>query len=330
MASYVGTSYAVATVNGTAALHIALHLAGVDAGSEVITQAVSFVATANAIAYCNANPVFIDVDRGSMGMSPQALRDFLESNAIIRNGESFNRQTGARLSACVPMHSFGHPVHLKEISDICAAFHLPIVEDCAESLGSYVEGQHTGKSGVFGTFSFNGNKIITTGGGGMIVTDDEELANRAKHLTTTAKRPHAYEYFHDELGYNYRMPNLNAALGLAQLAKLDFFLSEKRNVAARYRDFFANFDADLVWERKNTNSNFWFNCLLFENLEARDAFLVETNEADVMTRPLWQPLNRLAMYQHCQTDFLVNTNWLAERLVNIPSSVPHLIGGGYE
>lgn len=325
LAEYVGTSYAIATVNGTAALHVALYMAGVEAGTEVLTQAVSFVATANAIAYCDADPVFIDIELDSMGMSPRALRSFLEANAIIRNGQSFNKKSGARLSACVPMHSFGHPVHQHEIESICAEYHLPIVEDCAESLGSYVDGHHTGKSGLFGTFSFNGNKIITTGGGGMIVTNNEELAHRARHLTTTAKRPHDYEYFHDELGYNYRMPNLNAALGLAQMNKLDFFLKEKRKVASRYRDFFADRDIGFTWERDSTVANFWFNCLILDGLEKRNTFLVETNQAKIMTRPLWEPLNRLPRYRHCLTDSLENTNWLADRLVNIPSSVPQMI-----
>lgn len=322
IASFVGSSHAVATVNGTAALHIALKLVGVDLGTEVITQSVSFVATANAIGYCGGKPVFVDVDCDSLSLSPTALRAFFEKNVVLRNGQSFNRQTGARISACVPMHTFGHPARILEIKGICDEFNVPIVEDCAESLGSFTDGKHTGVFGKCGTLSFNGNKIITTGGGGMIFTDDEELALRAKHLTTTAKRPHPYEYFHDELAYNYRMPNLNAALGLAQRSKLDFFLSEKRRVSETYRQFFKERSIRFVWEREGTNANFWFNAIILKDLEERNIFLDQTNSQNVMTRPLWQPIHQLPMYQDCQSDALENTVWLADRLVNIPSSVP--------
>jgi perosamine synthetase len=322
MAEYTGASYAIATVNGTAALHVSLTLAGVSAGTEVITQAVSFVATANAVSYCGAAPVFIDVDRDTMGMSPEALIAFLQSNVDMRHGQAFNKGSGARISACVPMHTFGHPARIDEIYDICAAFNIALVEDCAESLGSFIGGTHTGRAGKFATFSFNGNKIITTGGGGMIITDDEELAQRAKHITTTSKQPHAYEYFHDEVGFNYRMPNLNAAMGLAQIKKLDDFLTKKRIVAESYREFFASSPARFVWEREGTQANFWLNCVILEDLEARNAFLEYTNEAGVMTRPLWQLLHRLPMFEKCETDALTHSNFLAERLVNIPSSVP--------
>lgn len=322
IADVTGAKYAIATVNGTAALHVALHLAGVSAGSEVITQAVSFVATANAISYCRAAPVFIDVDRDTMGMSPEALIAFLQSNVEMRHGQAFNKGSGARISACVPMHTFGHPARIDEIADICNSYNIALVEDCAESLGSYAEGRHTGLAGKFATFSFNGNKIITTGGGGMIITDDEELAQRAKHITTTSKQPHAYEYFHDEVGFNYRMPNLNAAMGLAQIEKLDDFLIKKRIVAESYREFFASSPTRFVWEREGTQANFWLNGVILEDLEARNAFLEYTNEAGVMTRPLWQLLNRLPMYEDCETDTLTQSNYLAERLVNIPSSVP--------
>lgn len=324
IADFTGARFAVATVSGTAALQVALHLSGVGAGCEVVTQAVSFVATANAVSHCNAKPVFVDIDRETLGMSPGALRDFLQGNAEMRDGVPHNKTSGARFAACVPMHSFGHPAAIGEISDVCAEFNLALVEDCAESLGSCVGGRHTGRAGKFGVFSFNGNKIITTGGGGMIVTDDEELAKRAKHITTTAKQPHDYEYFHDEIGFNFRMPNLNAALGLAQLSKLDVFLRKKRDVAERYRRFFAEEEGDLVWERAGAKANFWLNCLLLDDLDSRNAFLEATNAAGVMTRPLWQLLNTLPMYRNCQTGDLTHSRWLSERLVNIPSSVPRL------
>lgn len=322
IADFTGASYAIATVNGTAALHVSLILAGVRAGTEVITQAVSFVATANAISYCHAKPVFIDIERDTMAMSPEALATFLQANVEMRQGQAYNKTTGARIGACVPMHSFGHPVRIDEIADICAAYNIALVEDCAESLGSYDGGKHTGRVGKLATFSFNGNKIITTGGGGMIITDDEDLARRAKHITTTSKRPHAYEYFHDEVGFNYRMPNLNAAMGLAQMEKLDGFLLKKRIVAERYRNFCASSSMEFVWEREGTRANFWLNCVLCEDLAARNAFLEYTNHAGIMTRPLWQLLNRLPMYESCETDALTHSIFLAERLVNIPSSVP--------
>ena len=324
IADFSGARYAIATVNGTAALHVALHLAGVSSGNEVITQAVSFVATANAISYCQAKPIFVDVDRDTMSLSPKALLAFLEANAEMRQGKTYNKTTGARVSACVPMHTFGHPARIDEIADICANFNIELVEDCAESLGSYIGEKHTGRAGKFATFSFNGNKIITTGGGGMIITDDEELARRANHITTTSKQPHAYEYFHDEVGFNYRMPNLNAAMGLAQMEKLPNFIAKKRNIAELYRDFFQSSPLDLVWEREGTRANFWLNCVLCEDLASRNKFLEYTNEKDIMTRPLWQVLSRLPMYQDCQTDDLTHSLWLAERLVNIPSSVPSI------
>ena len=322
IADFTGAKYAIATVNGSAALHVALLLAGVSAGSEVITQAVSFVATANAVSFCRAAPVFIDVDRDTMGMSPEALKAFLQSNVEMHHGQAFNKGSGALISACVPMHTFGHPARIDEIADICNSYNIALVEDCAESLGSFVGGKHTGRAGKFATFSFNGNKIITTGGGGMIITDDEELALHAKHITTTSKKPHAYEYFHDEVGFNYRMPNLNASLGLAQIEKLNFFLSRKRIVAEGYRDFFASSPKKIMWEREGTTANFWLNCVICESLGERNAFLEYTNQAGVMTRPLWQLLNRLPMYENCETDALTQSNYLAERLVNIPSSVP--------
>jgi perosamine synthetase len=324
IAEFTGSRFAIATVNGTAALHVALSLSNVGVGSEVITQAVSFVATANAISYCGAKPIFIDIEPETMGMSPEALEAFLHANIEIRHGQAFNKTSGAVIRACVPMHTFGHPSRIDEIDDICASYNITLVEDCAESLGSFIGDKHTGRTGKFATFSFNGNKIITTGGGGMIITDDEELARRAKHITTTAKQPHAYEYFHDEVGFNYRLPSLNAAMGVAQMENLDNFLSQKRAVAKVYRDFFASSPDRFRWEREGTRANFWLNCTVCENIEERNEFLKYTNEEGVMTRPMWQLLNRLPMYKSCETDALTHSNFLAERLVNIPSSVPSL------
>lgn len=322
VADYTGARYAIATATGTAALHTALHLAGVEAGMEVITQALSFVATANAISYCGAMPVFIDVDEDTMGMSPDALKSFLLKNAEIKEGRTVNRQTGAILAACVPMHSFGHPVRVEEIAAICAEYQITLIEDCAESLGSYAGKKHTGRFGSCGIFSFNGNKIITTGGGGMIITDDEAFARRAKHITTTAKRPHAYEYFHDELGFNYRMPNLNATLGRAQMEKLPQFLAIKRDISQQYQAFFEHGSIDFFAERSSTTANFWLNCIFLPNLAARNEFLEITNAADIMTRPVWNLLNTLPMYHKCQTDGLHNSLMMARSMVNIPSSVP--------
>ena len=322
VAEFAGARFGVAVVNGTNGLQVALRLVGVGRDCEVITQALSFVATANSIAYLGAHPVFVDVDRETLGMSPDALRAFLEAFGERRDEACYNRSTGRRIAAVQPMHTFGHPVRIDEIAAICAEWGIPLVEDAAESLGSYFRGRHTGTFGRLGVFSFNGNKIITTGGGGMIVTDDEDLARQAKHLTTTAKLPHAYEYVHDELGYNFRMPNLNAALGCAQMEQLPGFLAVKREIAGRYADFCLAHGVEFVCEPDGARSNYWLNAIVLNDLADRDAFLKATNDQGVMTRPIWRLLSELPMYAGCWNDGLAVSRWLEERVVNLPSSVP--------
>ena len=322
IAKFTGAKYAVATVNGTAALHVAIELAGVVRGDEVVSQALTFVATCNAISYAGAHPVFVDVDLDTMGMSPVALQKFLESHAEMRGERSYNKQTGKRISACIPMHTFGFPCRIEKIASICKEWGIALIEDAAESLGSYVAGQHTGTFGETATLSFNGNKVITTGGGGMLITDNEELARRAKYITTTAKVPHPYEFCHDEIGYNYRMPNLNAALGCAQLERLDECLAVKASVAVEWGKFF---DANnIVFARANSSNraNHWLNAIILNSSMERDEFLIQTNEKGVMTRPIWQLMSDLAMFKSCQSDGLENSKWLVSRVVNIPSSVP--------
>jgi len=322
IAAFTGTGNGVATVNGTAALHIALQLVGVQRNDEVITQALSFIATCNAITYTGADPVFVDVDLDTLGLSPESLRLFLINHAVMRQGAAFNKTTGRRLAACVPMHTFGHPCRIQEIVSICNEFNIPVVEDAAESLGSFVDGKHTGTFGKLATLSFNGNKVITTGGGGMIITDDPALASRAKHLTTTAKRPHPYEFFHDEVGYNYRLPNLNAALGCAQMELLPHFLSIKAMIAQQYREFFSTEGTPFITSREGSTANYWLNAILMNSKQDRDDFLEYTNSRGVMTRPIWRLMPHLPMFSRCQQDALANAKWLEERLVNLPSSVP--------
>ncbi|MET4130188.1 LegC family aminotransferase [Roseovarius sp. MBR-6] len=322
IAEFTGCARAVATMNGTAALHMALLVAGVRPGDEVISQALTFVATCNAISYIGARPVFVDVDRDTMSMGPSALRRWLEANTRRDGADTVNRRTGARIAACVPMHTFGLPGRIAEIADICDEFGINLVEDAAESLGSYVGPRHTGKFGKLATLSFNGNKIITTGGGGMIVTDDHALADRAKHLTTTAKVPHKWEFVHDEVGYNYRLPNLNAALGCAQMEKLPAMLRIKADIAARYRAFCAEHDLHFVDPINGTTANFWLNAVRLTDRNARDTFLDYTNARGVMTRPIWQLMSELNAFADCQTDGLETSRWLADRIVNLPSSVP--------
>jgi aminotransferase in exopolysaccharide biosynthesis len=322
IAEFTDARFAIATVNGTAALHVAMQLAGVLRGDEVITQALTFIATCNALAYTGAHPVFLDVDQDTMGLSPDALRRWLAANAEVKSGQTFNRTTGRRIAACVPMHTFGFPARIEEIVGICGEYAIPVVEDAAESLGSYVGNRHTGTFGKLATLSFNGNKVITTGGGGMILTDDEALARRAKHLTTTAKIPHPYEFVHDEIGYNYRLPNLNAALGCAQMELLPQMLAIKADVAARYRDFFSGRGVRFVEPRAGTTGNFWLNAIVLGSESERDEFLEYTNSKGVMTRPIWRLMSRLEMFRDCQHDGLENSRWLEERVVNLPSSVP--------
>lgn len=322
MAEFTGARFAVATVSGTAALHVALLMAGVKRDEEVISQALTFVATCNAISYIGASPVFIDADLDTMGMSPEALARFLLAYAERRDNAAWNKRSGRRIAACVPMHTFGLPCRIAEIRDICLDWGIPLVEDAAESLGSYSDGRHTGSFGLLGTFSFNGNKIVTTGGGGMIITDDESLARRAKHITTTAKMPHAYEFAHDEIGYNYRLPNLNAALGCAQLERLSWMLDVKKEVSAGYQALFASLDIPMAAPVENSRCNHWLNAIVLPDRSARDAFLHYTNERNVMTRPIWRLMSELDMFGDCQNDGLENSHWLEERVVNVPSSIP--------
>jgi len=322
IAEFTGARHAVATVNGTAALHVALQLAGVRRGDEVLTQALSFIATCNALSYTGAHPVFIDVDLDTLGMSPTALRRWLSEHVELRNGRAFNRVTGRPISACVPMHTFGLPLRIEQIVAVCNEYGIEVVEDAAESLGSHVGERHTGTFGCLGVLSFNGNKVITTGGGGMIVTNDESLAKRAKHLTTTAKIPHPYEFVHDEIGYNYRLPNLNAALGCAQMERLEQMLAIKREVAHHYAEFFAGTGTRFIAPISGAQTNWWLNAIVLDSEEDRDAFLQYTNAREVMTRPIWRLMSRLAMYSQCQHDGLENSCWLERRVVNLPSSVP--------
>ena len=321
MSDYTGAKYAIATVNGTAALHVSLKLVGTDEKCEVITQALTFVATCNAITYCGARAIFVDVDRETMGLSPSSLKTFLENETYQKENACYNKTTDKKITAVVPMHTFGHPCKVDVIAVLCKTYNIALVEDAAESLGSYYKGQHTGTFGKVAAFSFNGNKTITTGGGGMIITDDKALAEKAKHLTTTAKVPHAYEYIHDEVGYNYRLPNLNAALGCAQMENLDVILNNKRELFEEYRDFFATKDIEFVMEKEESKANFWLNTIVLKDKDEREQFLKETNENGVMTRPIWGLMNKLKMFEECQTTDLSNALWLEERVVNIPSGV---------
>ena len=321
VAVYTGSKKAVACVNGTNALHLALLLVGTQYGDEVITQPLTFIATANAISYCGASPVFIDVDRDTMGLSPSKMREWLSKNAKIINGECFNKLSGRRIKACVPMHTFGHPVHLDELLQLCSEYYIELVEDAAESLGSFYKGKHTGTVGKIGVLSFNGNKTVTTGGGGMLLFLDEKLAGQAKHLTTQAKVPHRWEFVHDHIGYNYRMPNINAALGCAQMEQLPKFIAIKRDLAKRYADFFLNTEIDFFTEPKDCKSNYWLNSIILKTRDERDVFLTETNDNGILTRPVWRLINRLPIFRDCQHGDLSAAEWFEERVVNIPGSV---------
>ncbi len=317
-----GSAHAIATVNGTSALHAALITAGVAPNEEVLTQPLTFVATANAITYCGAIPVFIDVDRDTLGLSPRKLTAFLKLNSKFGpDGYSYNKITGRKITSCVPMHTFGFPAQIEKIREICSIYNIILIEDAAESLGSTVSGKHTGTFGKAGVLSFNGNKIITAGGGGAIITDDDEFADKARHLTTTGKLPHRWEYVHDVVAYNYRMPNLNAALAFAQLENLSGFIRDKRKLAAEYAGFFENIPCTFVKETEGTKANYWLNTLIFSDKNERDAFLEFSNDQQVMTRPAWQLMHKLDMFEACCNSNLDNAEWLADRLVNIPSSV---------
>jgi perosamine synthetase len=322
IAHYTGAKRAIACVNGTEALHLSLRMAGVNTGEEVLTQPLTFIATANAIAYTGANPVFIDVDRTTLGLSPLALSAFLDEFAETReSGKCYNKQSGQRIAACVPMHTFGHPVKIGEIIQICSKHSIPVIEDAAESLGSKFNDKHTGTFGKIGILSFNGNKIITTGGGGMILTNNDEIADLAKHLTTQAKVPHPWEFNHDRVGYNYRLPNLNAALGVAQMEQIDSFIDKKRKLAERYKDFFNRLGITFFSEPKDCYSNYWLNTLILKDCHERDIFLEYTNKNGIMTRPAWTLMHKLPMFINSQRAELKNAEWLADRIVNVPSSV---------
>ena len=321
VAEYTAAKYAVVCVNGTNALHIALKLSGVEEGDMVITQPLTFIATTNAIVYAGAVPAFVDVDKDTMGLSPTSLERFLQDNAQLRNGTCYHKQTGRRIKACLPMHTFGHACRIEEILAICEHYHIAVVEDAAEAMGSYYKGKHLGTFAPIGAISFNGNKTITTGGGGMILTNDETIAHRAKHLTTQAKLPHAWEFVHDEIGYNYRMPNINAALGVAQLEQLDGFLVNKRATAEAYKAYFEKQGIAFFAERENEKCNYWLNAIILKDKEERNAFLTEANAQGVMSRPIWQLMNRLPMFVNCERGNLSNAEWLEARVVNIPSGV---------
>ncbi len=322
MCEITGAKHAIAIVNGTNAIHLSLLLAGVQSGDEVLTQSLTFVATANAISYCNAIPHFVDVDKETLGLSPSLLKKYLEKIAVIKDGICYNKNTNKKIAACVPMHTFGLPLYIDELVDVCNEYNIPVVEDAAESIGSYYKGKHTGTFGLIGTFSFNGNKTITCGGGGAIITNDENLAKKAKHLTTQAKIPHKWEYKHDAIGYNYRMPNLNAAMACAQLEQLKSYVDNKRTLSNLYFDFFKNNDKiDLIREVNEAHANYWLNAVLLKDEAQRNEFLKFTNSKGVMTRPIWGLMNKLEMFKDCPKSDLTNAEWLENRVVNIPSSV---------
>lgn len=322
VSEYTGSAKAVVCVNGTNALHMALLLVGVERDDEVLTQALTFIATCNAISYIGAHPVFIDVDQSTLGMSPEALKKWLNINAKVKDNACYNKKTGRKIKACVPMHTFGHPVRIEDIVQICNDWHLEVVEDAAESIGSFYRGKHVGTFGKIGAISFNGNKTITTGGGGMLLFQDEKLAIWAKHLTTQAKIPHRWNFVHDYVGYNYRMPNINAALGCAQMENLEIFIQSKRKIASKYSTFFKRInDVTFFTEPENCRSNYWLNAIILKDKDVQQKFLQYTNDNGVMTRPVWELMNKLPMFKNCQTDGLEVTQWLADRIVNIPSSV---------
>ncbi|MFB5142343.1 LegC family aminotransferase [Vibrio diabolicus] len=318
--AYTGTAKAVATVNGTAALHAALYMADVQRGDLVITQALTFVATCNALYHMGAEPIFLDVSPVSLGLCPKAVDAFLEENAEVTDAGCIHKKTGRRIKAVVPMHTFGHPVELDELVAVCLKWNITLVEDAAESLGSFYKGKHTGTIGDFGAVSFNGNKIITTGGGGMVLCKTQELGVRTKHVTTTAKVPHPYEFFHDEPGFNYRMPNLNAALGCAQMEVIEQYLKQKRVLAEGYNDFFKGSDIKFVTEPEYAQSNYWLNAIICSDKESREEILSVTNDSGVMTRPIWQLMHRLPMFENAIRGDLTYSEFIEAHLINLPST----------
>jgi perosamine synthetase len=330
LAVYTGARHVVAVINGTAALHVALRLAGVKSGDEVLIPTLTFIATANAVSYCGAIPHFVDSEERTLGVDAQALREYLKEIAVIRNGQCFNSVTGSIIRALVPMHTFGHPVDIEGMMAVARDYHLALVEDAAESLGSYYKRRHMGTFGLMGTLSFNGNKTITTGGGGAIITNDKTLAMHAKHLTTTAKVHHGWNFVHDEIGYNYRLPNINAALGCAQLEQLSGFLGSKRKLFERYKSAFANVPAlNIVAEPAGCRSNYWLQTLMLDKSAAdqKDIILKAANDRGLMTRPVWTLMHRLEPYWQCPKMELSVAESLEERLINLPSSAQLGAGG---
>jgi len=316
-----GAKHAVALVNGTSALYMLLLAIGVKPGNEVITQSISFSATAAAIIHAQGTPIFVDVEQNTFGMSPESLTDFLEEYAEVTNGKCINKRTGRQIKAVLPMHTFGHPARIDEIHKICIKYSLSLIEDSAQSLGSLYKGKHTGTYGKAGIFSFNGNKLVTTGGGGMVITDDETIANEVRYISTTAKCPHRWESYHDKVGYNLRMPSINAAIGLAQLEYFDRILENKRETAHLYQIFFDELGVKFIGEPDNAKSNYWLNAIMFDNREQRDAFLQYSNDNYIQTRPAWTLLHTLPPYRHCQHTAMPNAESIVDRLVNIPSSI---------
>jgi len=323
LVDYTKAKYAIAVNNGTAALHVALHLVGVQEGDEVLMPTLTFVATANTVAYCKAIPHFVDSEEKTLGIDPNKLAEYLHKIADVREGGCFNQQTGRRIKAMIPMHTFGHPVQIEQLLQICQQYQLTLVEDAAESLGSSYQGKHTGTWGKISVLSFNGNKVVTTGGGGALLTNDESLAKLAKHLTTTAKLPHKWEYRHDQIGFNYRLPNINAALGCAQMERLSYFVEQKRLLADRYKQAFKNIEGiHFFTEPEGARSNYWLNVLLLDEPHAslRDPLLELTNRHKIMTRPIWTPMHQLKMFQQAPQMDLTTAEALSRRLINIPSS----------
>jgi aminotransferase in exopolysaccharide biosynthesis len=321
LSSFTGSEKAIALVNGTSALHLSLVLSDVQPDDYVITQSLTFVATCNAISYCKAEPIFIDVDKNTLGMSPLSLETWLENSAFIDSRNVCRLKKNKRpIKACVPMHTFGHPVEIDKIKLICEKWQLKLIEDAAESLGSHYKGKHTGTFGQLGAISFNGNKIITTGGGGALLCN-KKLYKTGKYLSTTAKKPDNINFFHDKIGFNYRLPNLNAALGCAQLEYIEKFLLQKRHLANAYKKYFKNSEFSFFSEPENCRSNYWLNTLICNDKNQRDSFLSYMNSNGVMSRPVWTPMHKLPMFSEAICDNLLNTSWLEERIVNIPSSV---------
>jgi aminotransferase in exopolysaccharide biosynthesis len=318
--AYTGSAKAVATVNGTAALHAALYMANVQRGDLVITQALTFVATCNVLYHMGVEPIFVDVSPVSLGLCPKAVAAYLEEHGQLTENGCVHKTTGQTIKAVVPMHTFGHPVELDELLAVCNTWKLILVEDAAESLGSFYKGKHTGTIGDLGAISFNGNKIITTGGGGIVLCNDAQLGAHTKHVTTTAKVPHPFEFYHDEPGFNYRMPNLNAALGCAQMEVLESYLQQKRHLAHSYHQLFSGSEFTFVEEPSYARSNYWLNAIICPNKETREHILKETNQAGVMTRPIWQLMHRLPMFANALRGDLSQSEFFEARVINMPST----------